>query len=65
MQIINNSKAVLSAPPSFIASLAALGIFKFKLVYGDPWKAVIEIDFKREPKLPDDWPVKLPIYDDK
>lgn len=65
MRQLNNLKAVLSAPPSFIASLASLGIFKFKLVYGDPWKTIIEIDFKRKPKLSDDWMMKLPIYEDK
>lgn len=65
MNTLLNSKAVLSAPPSFIASLASFGIFKFKLVYGDPWKTIIEIDFKRDPKLPHDWMMKLPIYEDK
>lgn len=65
MRDITNMKAVLSAPPSFLASLASTGLFKFKRIVGDPWKVIVEIDFKQPPKLSPDWVYDLPIYEDK
>lgn len=62
---VDNMKAVLSAPPSFLASLASTGLFRLKLIVGDPWKAIVEIEFKSEPKLDSDWTSKLSLYDSK
>lgn len=65
MRSFQNSKAVLSAPPSFLAAVAQCGLFRLKLIVGDPWKAIVEIEFRHEPKLDVDWTSKLPLYDSK
>lgn len=45
---INNSKALLTAEPSFIAYVASLGLFRLKLVSGDPWRCIVEISPRKK-----------------
>lgn len=60
---IDNSKAVLSAPPSFLAALASTGLFRMKRIYGDVYKTVVEIEFRSNAKMPSDWVFNLPLYE--
>lgn len=62
-QIINNDHSYVIASPSFIASLASSGLFRLELAFNLDTRAIVKIEFRKPPKLADDWTRKLNIYD--
>lgn len=62
---VSNSKALLTAEPSLIAYIASLGLFRLKLVCGDPWRCIVEISPREKIKVSGDWVTQLILYDDK
>lgn len=62
MKQIILSKAVIRSSPSFIAALAQLNLFRFKLIYGGANDVMFEIEFKENKKMPMDWYKYISIY---